>query len=326
MTTVAKSMVLPRRGFFYNWRRHRIAYAFIAPAVLIMLLIHIIPSVQAIYMSLLDLRTQNLLEYLNAPFVGLKHYQSIIGSLFGSGTALITNLGQAFENTFWYTTLVQVATLVIGTVLALLLNREFRGRGIARTLVMLPWVVPTFVTGIIWNFIFLQQGGLANRILVNWLHLSDQPITWLINENARTAFIIATVWRGLPYTTVTLLSGMQVIPTDLYEAASIDGASSWQRFRYITLPLLKPLMVVITMFSVIFNFFGFGAYNIGVTLFGTDNLGRYVNLLTINIVRQTFNNQLYGYGAAASVLLMLLAFVYVGIWYRAFRSSLRAED
>ncbi|HLF25016.1 MAG TPA: sugar ABC transporter permease [Anaerolineae bacterium] len=326
MTTIAKPMVLPKRSLLSRWRRHRIAYAFIAPAVFIMLIIHIIPSLQAIYMSFLDLRTQNLLEYLGAPFVGLQHYQNIIASLFGSGTPLITNLGQSLENTFWYTAWVQTATLVFGTVLALLLNREFRGRGIARTLTMLPWVVPTFVTGIIWNFIFLQQGGLANRILVNWLHVADQPITWLINENARAAFIIATVWRGLPYATVTLLSGMQVIPADLYEAASIDGASSWQRFRYITLPLLKPLMVVITMFGVIFNFFGFGAYNIGVTLFGTDNLGRYVNLITINIVRQTFNNQLYGYGAAASVLLMLLAFVYVGLWYRVFRSSLRTEE
>lgn len=308
-------------------RRHRIAYLFIAPAVTAMLLVHIIPSLQALYMSLIDLTNQNLLLYLNAPFVGLQHYQDIVGGLvFGTQNTLIRGLGQALVNSFWFTFWTQAGTLAIGMVLALLLNREFRWRGLARTLILLPWVVPTFVTGIIWQFIWLQDGGLANRILVNWLHIVDRPITWLILENARAALIIPTIWRGLPFATVMLLASMQVIPVDLYEAAAIDGASAWQRFRYITLPLVKPVILITTMFGIIFNFFGFGPYNIAISLFGNDNLGRYADLLIPAIARQTFRNQLYGYGAAASVLMMLLAIVFVAIWYRAFRSSMVSEQ
>lgn len=311
------------------WKRiwqHRIAYLFIAPAVFFMLLVHLIPSAQAIYMSFLDLNTRTLLQYLRAPFVGLAHYRHILsGLLSGGGDALIRGLAQALANSFWFTLWVQGGTLILGLVLALLLNRNFRGRGIARTLVLLPWVVPTFVVGIIWQFIWLQRGGLANRILVNWLHLADQPIQWLLLENARTALIIPTIWRGLPFMAVTLLAALQVVPPDLYEAAAMDGANSLQRFWYITLPFLKPVILINTMFGIIFNFFGFGPYNIAVSLFSSDNLGRYVNLLTIAIVRQTFNNQLYGYGAAASVLMMLVALVFVGIWYGAFRSSLVSE-
>jgi multiple sugar transport system permease protein len=308
-------------------RRYRIAYLFIAPAVAAMLLVHVIPSVQALYMSLLDLNTRTLLLYLAAPFVGLQHYQAILGGLFfGSDDALIRGLSQALVNTFWFTLWVQIGTLVFGLLLALLLHREFRWRGIARTLVLLPWVVPTFVVGIIWQFIWLQQGGLANRILFDWLRLVDRPVTWLLLENARTALIIPAIWRGLPFATVMFLSALQVVPLDLYEAAGIDGADAWARFRYITLPLLKPVILITTLFGVIFNFFGFGPYNIAVSLFGTDNLGRHVNLLSLAIIRQTFANQLYGYGAAASVLLMLVALVFVGVWYRAFRADLTAES
>jgi multiple sugar transport system permease protein len=306
--------------------RYRIAYAFIAPAVIIMTLIHIIPTVQALYMSLLDLNTSTLLLYLRAPFVGTKHYEHILsGLIFGGTDTLIKGLSQSLVNSFWFTLWVQGASLGLGLVLALLLNREFRGRGLARTLVLLPWVLPTFVVGIIWQFIWMEKGGLANRILVDWLHLVDQPISWLLLENARTALIIPTVWRGLPFATVMLLSALQVIPTDIYQAADIDGANAWQKFKYITLPFLTPVIVIILMFGVIFNFFGFGPYNIAVSLFSSDNLGRYVNLVSIAIIRQTFNNQLYGYGAAASVLMMLVAIVFVGGLYRAFRSRLIAD-
>jgi len=151
----------PTRTLGSRVRHYRIAYAFIAPAVLFMLLVHIIPTVQALYMSLLDLNTRTLLQYLRAPFIGLDHYVHILGGLLGGTTdSLIKGLGQALENSFWFTFWVQGGTLLISMVLALLLNREFRGRGIARTLMLLPWVVPTFAVGIMFQFIWLQQGDL----------------------------------------------------------------------------------------------------------------------------------------------------------------------
>ncbi len=307
--------------------RYRIAYAFIAPAVLVMILVHIIPSVQAIYMSFLDLDTQTLLQYLKAPFIGLRHYEHILsGLLFGGQDTLIRGLSQAIVNSAIFLLWVQGGTVVLGLVLALLLNRDFIGRGLARTLVLLPWVVPSFVVGIIWQFIWLQKGGLANRVLYDWLQVVDKPVSWLLLQNARTALILPAIWSGLPFMTVMLLSALQVVPEDLYEAANMDGANALQKFRYITFPFLKPVIVINTMFGIVFNFFGFGPYNIAVSLFSSDNLGRYVNLLTIAIVRQTFNNQLYGYGAAASVLMMIVALIFVGIWYRLFRSSMVSEE
>jgi multiple sugar transport system permease protein len=313
-------------SFINKFRRNRIAYVFIAPAVLFMLLVHIIPTIQAFYMSFLDLNTRTLLEYLQAPFIGLAHYKSIIiGLTTGTGDALIKGLGQALTNSLWFTFWVQGGTLLISLVLALLLNRNFKGRGIARTLVLLPWVVPTFAVGIIFQFIWLQQGGLANRILYDWLHLVAHPISWLIGPNTRAALIIPAIWNGLPFSTIMLLSALQIVPLDLFEAAAIDGANAWHKFRYITLNYLKPVIFTTTMFGVIFNFFGFGPYNIAVSLFSSDNLGKYNNLLTIAIVRQTFNNQLFGYGAAASVLVMIVALIFVGIWYLSFRSALTSE-
>jgi multiple sugar transport system permease protein len=311
------------------WKRivqNRIAYAFIAPAVLVMLVVHIIPTAEALYMSLLDVDVQYLAKPLSAPFVGLKHYQQILkGLIFGGGDALIKGLAQALVNSAYFLVYVQTGTTLLGLVLALLLNRNFRGRGLARTLVLLPWVVPTFVVGIIFQFVWLQRGGLANRILVDWLHLVDNPISWLVGPRSRMALIIPAIWRGIPFTTVQYLAALQIVPEELYEAAAMDGANAWQKFRHITLPFLKPILFVTNMFGLIFNFFGFGPYNIAVSLFSSDNLGRYNNLLSIAIVRQTFNNQLYGYGAAASALMMIAALVVLGIWYRLFRSGLISD-
>lgn len=315
-----------RVSFRRRVQQNRIAYLFIAPAVFMMLLVHVAPTAQALYMSLLDLRQSTLRLYLGAPFVGFRHYGNLLGGfVFGTGGSNIQGLSQAFRNTLWFTFWVNVCTLVIGMVLALLLNREFRGRGIARTLMLLPWVVPSFVAGIIWRYIWLQEGGLANRILVDWTGLVDQPIQWLLLENARWALIIPAVWRNIPFNALMLLAGLQVIPTDLYEAARVDGANPWQRFRYITLPMLKPTLVIIVMFGVVFNLFGFGPYNIAISMFGSPNLGRYADLLVPAIARQTFTNQLYGYGAAASVLIMILAMGFVMSWYRLFRDTLTAS-
>jgi multiple sugar transport system permease protein len=307
-------------------RHNRIPYAFIAPAVLIMFLVHLIPTGEAIYMSLLNVTQKTFAAPFSSPFVGLHHYQRILGGLFlGSEEKLISDLTQSVINSFWFTLWVQVGTLVISLILALLLNREFVGRGLARTLVLLPWVIPTFAVGVIWRFIWAQEGGLANRVITDWLHLNEQPIRWLIGVNARTALIIPAIWRGLPFTTVMLLAAMQIIPTDIYEAADIDGANNVQKFLYITWHYLIPIIAVTTLFGIVFNFFGFGPYNIAITLFGTDQLGKYVDLIMVTIARQSFGYQLYGYGAAASVLIMLAALVFTGLYYRFFREGLTSE-
>jgi multiple sugar transport system permease protein len=315
-----------RESLWSRVRRSRTAYSFIAPAALVMLLVHLIPTLQALYMSFLDTDVTYLARPLSAPFVGLEHYRRILGGLlFGAEDQLIRDLGQALVNSSYFLFFVQLGTTCIGLLLALLLNRDFRGRGLARTLVLLPWVVPTFVVGIIFQFVWLQRGGLANRVLVDWLGLVDEPLSWLIGPRSRIALILPAIWRGIPFTAVQYLAALQVVPEELYEAAEVDGANAWHKFRHISLPFLVPLLFITNLFGLVFNFFGFGPYNIAVSLFSSDNLGRYNNLLTIGIVRQTFNNQLYGYGAAASVLMMIVALGVVFVWYRTFRARLISE-
>jgi multiple sugar transport system permease protein len=308
-------------------RRNAVAYAFIAPTCAAMLLVHFIPGLQGLYMSLLDLKQINLLLYLRAPFVGLQHYQQIVGGvLFGSDDVNVAALGQALNNTLWYAFWVNLGTIGLGMVLALLLHRRFRGVGVARTLVLLPWVMPTFVVGIAWNLIWLQDGGLANKVLVDWLGLVSQRPTWLTGPASFWALVIPTIWRSLPFTAVMLLAGLQVIPTDLYEAARVDGASGLARFRYITLPMLTPVLSVLTLFGTVFNLIGGQGYNISASMFtagsgASVNGGRFADLLVPAIVRQSFERQLFGYGAAASVLVMLILMLLVAVWYRTFRSA-----
>jgi multiple sugar transport system permease protein len=312
-------------------RRNRIAYAFIAPTLVAMLLVHIIPSIQALYMSLLDLKQTNLLLYLRAPFVGLQHYQNIIGGLVSGGDDVnVASLGQALNNSLWYTLWVNVLTLGLGMVLALLLNRRFRGVGLARTMVLLPWILPTFVVGIAWNLIWLSDGGLANSLLVDWTGLLETRPTWLTGPGSFWALVIPSVWHGLPLAAVMLLAGLQVIPLDLYEAARVDGASAWSRFRYITLPLLRPVIGVLLLFGTVLNLIGGKGYNISASMFTAGsgaavNAGRYADLLVPAVVRQSFERQLFGFGAAASVLMMIVLMVIVALWYRAFRSAMTSE-
>jgi multiple sugar transport system permease protein len=319
-------------GFRRRVRRHAIAYLFIAPTVFTMLLVHFVPSAQALYMSLLDLKQTNLLLYLRAPFVGLQHYQQILGGLFfGTDDVNVSSLGQALNNTLWYTFWVNVGTIGLGLVLALLLNRRFRGVGLARTMVLLPWVVPTFVVGIAWNLIWLSDGGLANRLLVDWLHILPFRPTWLTGPASFWALVIPTIWRGLPFAAVMLLSGLQVIPPDLYEAATVDGANGLARLRYITLPLLKPILAVLVLFGTVFNLIGGQGYNISASMFTAGsgaavNGGRYADLLVPAIVRQSFERQLFGFGAASSVLVMIVLMVFVAVWYRAFRGAMTADE
>jgi multiple sugar transport system permease protein len=318
---------LQRTGLRAQIRRNSIAYWFILPTLAAMLLVHIIPTLQAIYMSFLDLRQVNLLQYLGAPFVGLAHYGNILGGIFfGSDDAQVTNLSQAFVNTVWYTAWVNIATLGVGMVLALLLNRRFPGRGVARTLVLLPWVVPTFMVGVVWNLIWLQQAGLANRILVDWVGVLDSRPQWLIGPLSFWAIVVPTVWRNIPFTTVMLLSGLQIIPPEQYEAADIDGANAWQKFRFITIPHLRPMLSVLTMFGIVFTLIGGSGYNISTSLFsGASYAGRWADLLVPAIVRQSFERQLFGFGAAASVLIMLTMVAFAALWYRVFRGTLVRE-
>ncbi len=311
---------LGRRGFLYRVYKYRLAYLLILPTFIAMMSVHFIPTVLAIYMSFLDLNQYTLGKFLHAPFVGLKNYLMI----FSAHSVLTAGLQYAARNTILYAIAVNIGTIGVGLLLALLLNREFPWRGLARTLMLLPWVVPTYVVGMLWGMMWLRDRGIINIILVDWLHLLPSKPFWLIGKNTLLAIIIPTIWRQLPFHTIMLLSGLQQVPKDLLDAAAIDGASAFQRFRYVIVPYLKPIIAIILLWGMIFTFFG---YNIVIMMFGNGGgfPGEWGDLLMPAIERQSFRYWLFGLGAAVSVLMMIAMMVFVWLWYMVFRTSLLQE-
>ena len=292
-------------------------YALIAPAALFMLLVHVIPTGAGIYTSFLRLNLFTFSELFRAPWVGLENFRSI---LFDAENPVRPGLWNAARNTFFYTTYTLSLTLVLAMCLALLLNREFRGQRVLRTLMLAPWVVPSFVVAVLWQFMWQSESGIVNKLLVDYTHVLGEKPVWLLGPHSLWAIVIPSVWRGLPFVALVFLAGLQAIPKDLHEAAAIDGANGWQRFRYITLPLLRPLIAIQVLFGFIYCTYQFA---LPYVMLGT-NPGPYADLMMTLVVRQSFGNTLFGYGAAISTLLMIVMFLCVLIWYAAFKRDLVA--
>lgn len=308
----------PRLSWKENWRKNSLAYYLILPALIFMIIIHFIPMVQGIWMAFLKLNQFTLNKFLDAPFVGLKNFQDI---LFQPKNPLRAGMFYAVRNTAIYTVVVTFSAMALGIGVALLMNRDFKGRGIARTAMLLPWIVPSYVVGILWGFMWQKDNGIINYILVDVLNLLDEKPFWLLGPNTLWAIIIPTVWRGWPFLMVIFLAALQVIPEETYEAAKIDGASVWQRFWKITFPLLMPVIAIQMLFQIIQNVY---SYNIVAMMFGNGAgyPGEWGDLLMTLLTRQTFSYWMFGPGAAASVLLMAAMLIVVGIWYRSFKSEL----
>jgi multiple sugar transport system permease protein len=164
---------------------------------------------------------------------------------------------QVVRNTFTYTIVATILKAVGGLALALVMNQDFRFKNLVRAMVLLPFIVPTVLSTIAWMWILDPAFSVLNWVLVH-LGVPRPGPSWLGNPYlALGSVIFVNTWRGLPFYAITLLAGLQTIPGDLYDAAVIDGAGSWHRFRYVTLPLLQPVLLIVTMFSVIFTFADF---------------------------------------------------------------------
>jgi arabinogalactan oligomer/maltooligosaccharide transport system permease protein len=200
-------------------------------------------------------------------------------------------------------TVVNVSLHVIfGVFLAILLNRPLPGKGLIRVLLILPWAVPSYITALTWRGMFNIDYGAINVILKNVFGLG--PVSWLIDPtNAFIAAIITNVWLGIPFMMIIALGGLQSIPQELYEAASIDGASSWQQFKKITLPLLKPVMIPAVTLGVVWTF---NNINVVWLVSNGGQPGDQTHILVSFVYRAAFNLYRYGYAAAFSFLIFLM--------------------
>jgi multiple sugar transport system permease protein len=295
--------------------RNRLAYGLIAPAVAFMVVVHLLPTAGGFLLSFKNLNTFTFARLFGAPWAGLDNYRSI---LFDSGNPLRDGFFGAVQNTAVYTFWTVGLTLGGGLAVALLLNRPMRGMRLVRTLMLTPWIVPSFVVAVLWGFMWQSDVGIVNKVLVDYTGILGHRPIWLLGPNTMWAIIIPSVWRGLPFAMLIFLAGLQAMPAELHEAAAIDGAGPFRRFRYITLPLLRPLIAVQLLFTVIYSAYQFAIPEI---MLGT-NPGPDADLMMTLIYRQSFSNNLFGFGAAASTLLMGLMFIWVLVWYRAFRRDL----
>jgi multiple sugar transport system permease protein len=304
--------VAPKQGRSAARGRERFAFWLIAPALAFMVLVHLIPTAAGTFLSLLDLNTFTFQQLFGAPWVGLRNYDSI---LFDSANPLHSGFTNAASNTLFYTVVVVAGTLSGGLGIALLMNRAFPGQRVVRTLMLTPWVVPSFVVAVLWEFMWQRDAGIVNKVLVDYTGILSERPTWLLGDNTMWAIIVPSIWRGIPFAMLIFLAGLQAIPRELHEAAALDGAGTWRRFRYITLPLLRPLLAIQLLFGVIYSAYQF---TIPFVMLGS-NPGPSADLMMTLVMRQSFSNNLFGYGAAVSTLLMLAMLVWVGIWYVTFR-------
>jgi multiple sugar transport system permease protein len=182
-------------------------------------------------------------------FIGLENFESLWDdSIFW----------MSVTNTIFYTAVATVGKFALGLWLAMLLNHHLPFKAFIRAIVLLPWIVPTVLSAIAWWWIYSPQFSIISFVLVDVLHVTDTYINFLGTPwHARWALIVANIWRGIPFVAITLLAGLQTISPSLYEAALLDGASGWQKFRRITVPLLMPILAVALTLSVLFTFSDF---------------------------------------------------------------------
>jgi multiple sugar transport system permease protein len=219
------------------------SWLMLAPGVLFLLTFVAYPFFYGIFLSLQDRRVASA-----GTFVGFANFVA---------QAHDAVFWQVTRNTFVYTIAATLLKMVGGLAMALVINQQFRGRNLARAFLLLPFIVPTVLSTVAWMWILDPTFSVINWTLLH-SGLVTQNFSWLGNAKlAMVSIIMVNTWRGLPFYGITLLAGLQTIPPDLYEAAAIDGASLTQRFWYITLPVLKPVLIIVTMFSVIFTFSDF---------------------------------------------------------------------
>jgi multiple sugar transport system permease protein len=295
--------------------RRLIPYLFIAPAVIFELFIHIIPMLVGIFVSLIGLTLFYVHYWIQAPFIGLQNYKVALNFGGAAGSALL----HSFLITVGYTVLVVAGSWLLGMAAALLLNGDFRGRGIFRTLFLVPYALPAYIEVITWSFMLQKNNGAINALL-SAFHVTNPPF-WLVGTAAFWSMVMTAIWRSWPFSFLFLLAGLQTIPGDMYEAASLDGASKWRQFLAITVPMLKPVNTVLLLVTFLWTF---NDFNTPYVLFGAAPPPA-ADLLSLHIYVNSFINWNFGLGSAMSVLLLIFLFLVTLVYLRIFQSGGEAE-
>jgi multiple sugar transport system permease protein len=283
----------------------RFAVALLVPAAVVVFGVVLYPVVRTFVLSLHDVNSPMPGSY---PFVGLQNYVRVF-----QDSSFYPVLG----HTLYFTLLSTTAELALGIAVALLLNAPLRARWLWRSIVILPWALPTIVNGALWRWIYNGQYGALNGLLAT-LGISETPHQWLGSPFlALNCVILADVWKNTSIVVFFILAGLQTIPGDVYEAARVDGAGAWGTFWRITMPLLAPSIAVVLILRTIEAFKVFDIIYVmtgGGPASGTQTIAFYTYL-------QAFSNQLFGYGAALAYLIVLAVFALAMVYLRILRQG-----
>lgn len=283
----------------------------IAPSIILLAVVILYPVTNAVIMSFqsdpgLDTATGLFVDGGFAGFTNYLHW--ILQQCPSPGGDIVScapgTLGaqfwNAFGTTFFFTVVTVLLETVIGFWMALIMARTFRGRSLLRASVLVPWAIPTAVTAKLWFFIFAFE-GIANQIF-------GTTILWTGSEGpARWAIIIADVWKTTPFMALLILAGLQIIPEEVYEAAKVDGATALQRFRLITLPLVKPALMVAILFRTLD---ALRMYDLPAIMTGGANGTTTLSILVVEQIRQGFNSAA-SLSTITFIIIFLVAFVFV---------------
>lgn len=299
-----------RRKGGLNAEHGRWAVYLIGPTIVLLAVVIGYPVVSAVIQSFqLDAGLDKATGlFVAGGFAGVTNYVHWLGQRCGDVTCPPGSLGSqfwvAFGNTFFFTVVTVVLETVIGLWMAIIMNRNFRGRALVRAAILVPWAIPTAVTAKLWYFIF-DANGVLN-------HVIGHQVLWFSDEWAsRFAIVIADTWKTTPFMALLILAGLQLIPDEVYEASKMDGASTMQRFLLITLPLVRPALMVAVLFRVldalrIYDLIAIMTGGGG----GSGNATVSLSVLVVDQIRQGFNAA-SALSTITFVIVFLVAFVFV---------------
>jgi arabinogalactan oligomer/maltooligosaccharide transport system permease protein len=291
------------------WREHKFSYMMLLPAFIVVLFVVIYPFFYNFRLAFSNLNMYNMRQFIQSDqltYIGIDNFIQIIT-----------------ESSFWIILLRTVAWTVINVVAhvsfgifyAIILDRDLMFKSIYRTLLVIPWAIPQYIVVLVWKGMFNFRYGAVNLLLRK---IGVPGIAWL--SQASTGFsaaLIVNIWLGIPFMMMIALGGLQSIDPNFYEAAEIDGASSWQQIKHITLPLLKPVMLPAVILGVVWTF-----NNLRVIYLLTQNtLTNKIDILVTHVYRSAFEFYRYGYAAAFS----LIIFVILLVWAISFIDYINAD-
>jgi multiple sugar transport system permease protein len=296
-----------------GWRRHEFAgWLFLTPAIAYLLFAFALPIVYNVMLSFEQTSPATIAKF-TAPYAGLANYRFILHD---------PTSRAAIVHTFEFTAGSLLGQFVIGFALALLFSLRFPGRTLARSLIIVPWLLPLIVTGVIFRFMFQAEGGAVNQLLMD-VGLAHHPIQWLNDPHlAMWTILVANIWLGVPFFTLLLYSALQDVPVEVKEAALIDGAGPWQRLRLVIVPIILPVIEVTLLLGFVFTVKVFDLV-IGVTGGGPANATQLITTWSYNLSFQVFS---FGEGAALNNVLLVLALICSPLYLLLSRGQLRRSS